>query len=89
MFVETIDVMQPYYCNSLFNKPFLQVRQKIHPILKNRKIHCRIIALHEYTSPQNGYTTFKTEMDYCENLSSLRGCCLSLFLIIAIMVDVC
>ena len=56
MFVETIDVMQPYYCNSLFNKPFLQVRQKIHPILKNRKIHCRIIALHEYTSPQNGYT---------------------------------
>ena len=58
MFVEAIDLMQPYYCNSLFNKPFLQVRQKIHPILKNRKIHCRIIALHEYTSPQNR-NTFK------------------------------
>ena len=52
MFVETIDVMQPYYCNSLFNKPFLQVRQKIHPILKNRKIHCRIIALRIHFSPK-------------------------------------
>ena len=37
MFVETIDVMQPYYCNSLFNKPFLQVRQKIHPHSKEPK----------------------------------------------------